>query len=132
MTPLGDQLVSLHGRLRHGQHRWLGLRGEIRIETGAFTYPDINGPPDTTGQYISAVFCNCGTGACIPSDWLDPKCIDNVKKLGQFAFRSYHPGGVNFAFADGSVKFVKQSIGTQPLMALGTRAGGEVVSADQY
>jgi prepilin-type N-terminal cleavage/methylation domain-containing protein/prepilin-type processing-associated H-X9-DG protein len=106
--------------------------GDIRIETGAFTYPDINGPPDRTGQYISAVFCGCGSTNCIPSDWLDPKCIQNVRKLGQFAFRSLHPGGVNFAFGDGSVKFVKQTINTFTLMALGTRAGGEVISSDAY
>ena len=34
-----------------------GFSGEVRIETGAFTYPDINGPFDTTGQYMNAVFC---------------------------------------------------------------------------
>jgi prepilin-type N-terminal cleavage/methylation domain-containing protein/prepilin-type processing-associated H-X9-DG protein len=106
--------------------------GDFRIETGAFTYPDINGPPDRTGQYLSAVWCHCGTGYCIPTDWLDPKCLQSVRRLGQWAFRSLHPGGVNFAFADGSVKFVKQTINTQALMALGTRAGGEVVSADSY
>jgi len=105
---------------------------EIRIQTGAFTFPDINGVPDKTGQYVNAVFCNCGTKACIPSDWLDPNCLQSVKKLGQWAFRSLHPGGVNFAFADGSVKFIKQTINTQTYMALGTRAGGEVVSADAY
>jgi prepilin-type N-terminal cleavage/methylation domain-containing protein/prepilin-type processing-associated H-X9-DG protein len=105
---------------------------EIRIQTGAFTFPDINGPPDRTGQYTNAVFCNCGTGACIPTDWLDPKCLGAVKKLGQWAFRSRHPGGVNFAFADGSVKFVKETINTQTYMALGTRSQNEVVGADQY
>jgi len=106
--------------------------GEVRVETGAFTFPDINGAPDKTGQYINQVFCNCGTNACIPSDWLDPKCFTAVKALGQWAFRSRHPGGVNFAFADGSVKFVKQTINTQTYMGLGTRAGGEVLSADAY
>jgi prepilin-type processing-associated H-X9-DG protein len=45
---------------------------------------------------------------------------------------SYHPGGCNFAFADGSVKFLKDSINTQVYWALGTRAGGEVISADSY
>ena len=105
---------------------------EVRPETGAFTYPDMNGPPDRTGQAFSAVFCNCGTMNCIPSDWLDPNCLQAVRRLGQFAFRSFHPGGTNFAFADGSVKFLKQTIGTQTYMALGTRAGGEVISADQY
>jgi prepilin-type processing-associated H-X9-DG protein len=45
---------------------------------------------------------------------------------------SNHPGGVNVGFADGSVKFVKDAVGMQPWWALGTRAGGDVVSADQY
>jgi prepilin-type N-terminal cleavage/methylation domain-containing protein/prepilin-type processing-associated H-X9-DG protein len=106
--------------------------GEVRPEGGAFTYPDINAPPDRTGAIMNQVFCNCGTTFCIPSDWLDPKCLQTVKQLGQFAFRSRHPGGANFAFADGSVKFIKQTIATPTYMALGTRAGGEVVSADQY
>jgi len=106
--------------------------GDLRIETGAFTYPDINAPPDKTGALINQVFCNCGSGNCIPSDWLDPKCLSVVRKLGQFAFRSFHPGGANFAFADGSVKFVKQSVNTISYMALGTRAGGEAVSSDSY
>jgi prepilin-type N-terminal cleavage/methylation domain-containing protein/prepilin-type processing-associated H-X9-DG protein len=44
--------------------------------------------------------------------------------------RSYHTGGVNTAFADGSVRFTKQSIRGQTWRALGTVAGGEVVSED--
>ena len=45
---------------------------------------------------------------------------------------SRHPGGSNTAFCDGSVKFIKSSISPQSWQALGTRAGGEVVSADSY
>jgi prepilin-type N-terminal cleavage/methylation domain-containing protein/prepilin-type processing-associated H-X9-DG protein len=77
------------------------------------------------------------------------------------AASSFHPGGANFAFCDGSVKFLKDSIstwgfnpatgypngvtdngkgvqviapGTQMgvYQALSTKAGGEVVSADAY
>jgi prepilin-type N-terminal cleavage/methylation domain-containing protein/prepilin-type processing-associated H-X9-DG protein len=45
---------------------------------------------------------------------------------------SHHPGGVNVLFCDGSVKFIKASVGIQTWWALGSRAGGEVISADQY
>ena len=46
--------------------------------------------------------------------------------------QSNHPGGCNFMFADGSVKFLKSTTNQLTYMSLGTRAGGEVISADQY
>jgi prepilin-type processing-associated H-X9-DG protein len=45
---------------------------------------------------------------------------------------SYHPGGVNVTLCDGSVRFVKNSISLAIWRALGSRNGGEVVSADSY
>jgi len=45
---------------------------------------------------------------------------------------SYHPGGVNTTFADGSVRFLKDSINMTVYKALSSRAQGEVVSADAY
>ncbi|MBY0394910.1 MAG: DUF1559 domain-containing protein [Thermoleophilia bacterium] len=48
------------------------------------------------------------------------------------AARSYHPGGVNVAFCDGSIRFIKDTINPTVWRALGTRAGGEVISADAY
>jgi prepilin-type processing-associated H-X9-DG protein len=45
---------------------------------------------------------------------------------------SLHPGGVNMLFLDGSVKFIKDTIGAQPYYALATTAGSEVASADSF
>jgi prepilin-type N-terminal cleavage/methylation domain-containing protein/prepilin-type processing-associated H-X9-DG protein len=45
---------------------------------------------------------------------------------------SNHPGGVNLALTDGSVRFIKNSISLVTWQALGTRNGGEVISADSY
>ncbi|QDV36219.1 DUF1559 family PulG-like putative transporter [Tautonia plasticadhaerens] len=45
---------------------------------------------------------------------------------------SDHPGGVNTLFGDGTVRFVKDGVSLQTYRALGTRNGGETVSADSY
>jgi prepilin-type N-terminal cleavage/methylation domain-containing protein/prepilin-type processing-associated H-X9-DG protein len=45
---------------------------------------------------------------------------------------SYHPGGVNILLADGSVRFIKDSVNGVTWRALGTIAGGEVISGDSY
>jgi prepilin-type processing-associated H-X9-DG protein len=44
---------------------------------------------------------------------------------------SLHPGGVNVLFMDGSVRFVKSSVGYQPWISIATPDGGETVSSDQ-
>jgi prepilin-type processing-associated H-X9-DG protein/prepilin-type N-terminal cleavage/methylation domain-containing protein len=47
-------------------------------------------------------------------------------------FYSQHPGGANILFADGSVHFLHQQINSAVLLALSTRAGGEVVDPSDY
>jgi prepilin-type N-terminal cleavage/methylation domain-containing protein/prepilin-type processing-associated H-X9-DG protein len=61
-------------------------------------------------------------------------CTTGGINYGEIAFgtSSNHPGGANAVFADGSVHFVKSTISPLVWWALGTRAGGEVISADQY
>jgi prepilin-type processing-associated H-X9-DG protein len=63
----------------------------------------------------------------------DSGCLDCAMEGSSFVnASSYHPGGANFAFADGSVKFLKDSIDMVVYESLGTRAGSEVISADSY
>ncbi|WP_435018851.1 DUF1559 domain-containing protein [Tundrisphaera sp. TA3] len=52
--------------------------------------------------------------------------------LGIVPPTSNHPGGVNMCMADGSVKFIKDTVSQQTWWGLGTRNGGEVISADAY
>ncbi len=45
---------------------------------------------------------------------------------------SNHPGGSNFLFGDGSLRFIKASVSIRTYWALGTKANGEVMSSDSY
>lgn len=68
---------------------------------------------------------HCGNAADIPY-------VQFVGPTGSAAANSNHPGGVNLALADGSVRFIKNSIGLPVWWALGSRNGGEVISSDSY
>jgi prepilin-type N-terminal cleavage/methylation domain-containing protein/prepilin-type processing-associated H-X9-DG protein len=45
---------------------------------------------------------------------------------------SFHPGGANAVFADGSVHFLQAAMSIRVFARLATRAGGEVVPADDF
>ncbi|MFO0890038.1 MAG: DUF1559 domain-containing protein [Isosphaeraceae bacterium] len=116
--------------------------------------------PDDQGSYavkIASRWYNPGwnpaTDAIMnPQRILKGSMTSYMAKLAVLnSFRSFHLGGCNFAFADGSVRFVRETIDTMPYdsdgwaillerapdrpyvyQALSTRAGGEVISADAY
>jgi prepilin-type N-terminal cleavage/methylation domain-containing protein/prepilin-type processing-associated H-X9-DG protein len=63
----------------------------------------------------------------------NPPCVTGTDNYAMFnGARSRHAGGVNAGMADGSVKFVKNSISIATWRALSTTRGGEVVSSDAY
>ena len=67
---------------------------------------------------------SCRLGASCPSCAPEASSFVNAS--------SNHPGGCNFAFTDGSVRFIKDSVSMLTYESLGTRNGGEVVSSDSY
>jgi prepilin-type N-terminal cleavage/methylation domain-containing protein/prepilin-type processing-associated H-X9-DG protein len=77
------------------------------------------------GPYSHIMMPN--TKACWFNDSTAPGNIDTLVGAS-----SYHPGGVNVAFMDGSVRFIKSSVGKAPWRAIATMAGGELLSADSF
>jgi prepilin-type N-terminal cleavage/methylation domain-containing protein/prepilin-type processing-associated H-X9-DG protein len=70
-------------------------------------------------------------------EYADVDLNSRREKVGGMTFaavtaRSYHPGGVNALLGDGSVRFIKSSINGGTWRALGTVAGGEVISSDAF
>jgi prepilin-type N-terminal cleavage/methylation domain-containing protein/prepilin-type processing-associated H-X9-DG protein len=66
-----------------------------------------------------------------------PNCITHaigagLESPGMCTLSSYHPGGANVVFADGSVHFLKDGTNLQTIWALGSRSQGEIISSDSY
>ncbi len=95
----------------HGHDWGIGGMGATLFNTIA--------PPNSTLYKWSACRTDCG-GGC------DGASMDYSNA------QSYHPGGVNALFADGSVKFLQSSIALNVYWSLGTRAGNETVTSDAY
>ena len=87
--------------------------------TCGFTFVNIIIPPNSTQFTFSACRYGCNDDCGVDTSSL-------------FGISSNHPGGVNVAFADASVRFVKSSINQLTWMSLGSRNSGEVVSSDSY
>ena len=90
------------------------------------------GTDSTMGSYWHLGLGRTGgifTNIMPPNTW---SCVTNNQDMNGclLTASSHHPGGVNVLFADGSVKFVKNSINYLTWMAVGTIGNNEVVSAD--
>src|SRR5262245_61798482 len=79
-----------------------------------------NDNPYEIGQRVE--WC---TGAAIPGTMK----INNSNEWGHLYY-SFHDGGANFCFADGSVRFISEGVQLWTLAAMTTRSGGEVVPND--
>jgi prepilin-type N-terminal cleavage/methylation domain-containing protein/prepilin-type processing-associated H-X9-DG protein len=76
-----------------------------------------------------------GAGYCRFPFQQNPPCVNTAATAVQpvmFGSRSRHPGGVNVCLADGSVRFVKNSVSYFTWQAVSTTQGGEAVSSDAW
>ncbi len=136
--------------------------GSLLTERSPQTVPGTDVPFDTRGMVIKSIQCQFwGYGHALWADGgvdqtgfttarqpnffesanlsngLDSDTLSAREYLGGPTYasvivRSYHPGGVNAVLADGSVRFVADTIASPVWMALGTIAGGEVVGSSEY
>ncbi len=84
--------------------------------------------------HVSAVNYNhVGTpNSLYCQDSADAAWLSYVGPTGSAPATSNHPGGVNVTMADGSVRFVKDTINAQVWWGIGTRNGREVISSDAF
>jgi prepilin-type N-terminal cleavage/methylation domain-containing protein/prepilin-type processing-associated H-X9-DG protein len=72
---------------------------------------------------------------CNPSRTIPPDpriATPNRRDAGPCEYNSLHPGGCNFLFCDGSVRFIKDKMDPMTFSYLATPASGEPVSADKF
>jgi prepilin-type N-terminal cleavage/methylation domain-containing protein/prepilin-type processing-associated H-X9-DG protein len=85
-------------------------------------------PPNTTYPDVLE-----SSAYCIYPYQTNPPCIGPTTTTPEVNFvRSRHPGGVNAALIDGSVRFFKNTVALQTWRALSTTRNGEVLSSDSY
>ena len=80
--------------------------------------------------YRWIVECTNYSHTVVPN-YMAADCGDSLISAAHISSRSYHPGGVNTGYADGSVHFSKSTINLLTWRALGSKGGSEIISADQ-
>jgi prepilin-type processing-associated H-X9-DG protein/prepilin-type N-terminal cleavage/methylation domain-containing protein len=96
----------------------------------------VSSPPFFSGYYplrswgMWGNYCNPShhlLSAAVPINYQTPPLHTQEAQIKDriCAFGSGHPGGANFAFVDGSVRFLSDQTDLTTLRALSTRAGGE-------
>ena len=118
-TPVSPAEVTSYGgsfKTDSGHTEWV----DARIHQTGFT---TTFSPNTRAPYVSG-------GKTYDVDFNSSREGVSLTALTYAAVtaRSYHTGGVNVGLVDGSVRFMSQSIELGVWRAMGTRAGGEVVS----
>ena len=120
---------------------WIGVpyepRGLAWVETwfctkSKWTNPGVCRPCSFLVMAQSGPSPGGSSPSCAPAP-PDPRVnTPNRKDVGPDGYNSLHPGGCNFLFCDGSVRFLRDKMNGKVFSSLSTIAEGEPVSADQF
>jgi prepilin-type N-terminal cleavage/methylation domain-containing protein/prepilin-type processing-associated H-X9-DG protein len=96
---------------------------DLFLYTNPFAYavPRVNAPPSPFFALPGCLGSNC-------EDWYKEYPIVSGSQtglMGEYGFRSMHPGGVNVVMGDGSVQFVQNSIDQSVFRSMATTSKGE-------
>jgi prepilin-type processing-associated H-X9-DG protein len=124
-----SQCGTATGKVKAG-----GPIGHTRWANGGVYYSGFTTamPPNSDVRAISRATGYANAGQNVQMDWASVDENDGGPTYMALDASSWHPGGVNALFADGSVHYEKNTVSPIVWRALGTIAGSEVVGADQY
>jgi prepilin-type N-terminal cleavage/methylation domain-containing protein/prepilin-type processing-associated H-X9-DG protein len=102
----------------------------------AYSVPKINAlPPNAAGPPgPPCLGNNTCLGDSICDKWLTQPTMDGAfagQEWGHMGFRSLHPGGAQFVYFDGSVRFISQDVDRDAFAAMSTIKGGELDDRDR-
>jgi prepilin-type N-terminal cleavage/methylation domain-containing protein/prepilin-type processing-associated H-X9-DG protein len=109
--------------------------GEIAGRPTHYITGHITVPPDPSSPVYGSGWADWDNGFQIHGAQPDgrteigPCAVNCTNNKGIYSF---HPGGANVLFADGSVHFLRDGTSIQVVAALATRAGGEVIPEEAY
>jgi prepilin-type N-terminal cleavage/methylation domain-containing protein/prepilin-type processing-associated H-X9-DG protein len=115
---VGESIIGWHDHLFHQGSDWAN---------NGYGWPGSN-----NGVYHASteVPINYRTDVNDDNNWCVPKERAFHNWNLSWGFKSMHPGGANFVFADGSVHFVHEDIDMRTYQLLGCRNDGKPFSAD--
>jgi prepilin-type N-terminal cleavage/methylation domain-containing protein/prepilin-type processing-associated H-X9-DG protein len=103
------------------QVEWFGISEVWGSQFCGFAYgvPKINA--DSPRGPLAAPSCITPPNAYFCSGWIDrPLSSNSGEEYGHMGFRSMHPGGANFSFVDGTVRFINDSVDRKIFAAMTT------------
>ena len=103
----------------------LHIEPSIVVATiAACTLEPLNKSPVTAGVYVTELKTDCTKSMPAAAGIRGAEVVGGTHMTPNF--RSDHPGGGNFLFADGSVHFVREEIDMLVYQQLSTMAGSEI------